>query len=136
MADVYGGASSSDLTQPTVTLLAASIGVSGALAGLVVERFLRSFGRPWCVPSGWELKFMTPHNVYGETTEVNLKEAEAASADYSVSLDLLNGKEIPVGLRDISVVFTHDDGELVNKPWTRGVPDSPVVNRLPTRLLR
>jgi hypothetical protein len=40
------------VTQPTVTLLAALIGVSSTLAILVVERFLRFFGRLWCELSG------------------------------------------------------------------------------------
>ncbi len=85
-------------TQPTVTVLAALIGVSGVLAGLVMERFLLSFARLWCEPSGWELKFMSPQNAYGDAVEVNSEEETVAGADYSVGLDLFNGKEILVTL--------------------------------------
>jgi len=74
------------VTQPTVTLVAALIGVSDALAGLVVERFLRSFRRLWCEPSDGELKFVSLQDFYSDTAKVALKEAIAA--DYSVSLDL------------------------------------------------
>lgn len=103
------------VSQPTVTLLAALIGVSGALAGLVVERFLRSFGRMWCEPSGWEMKFLSNFNEYGESNEVVPEEADGVT--YSVRLDLFNGKEIPVGLRDITIVFVCEGGEVSNKPW-------------------
>ena len=122
------------VTQLTVTLRAALIGVSDVLAGLIVERFLRSFGRLWYAPSGWELKFMSPQNAYGDTVEVNPEEATVAGADYSVGLDLFNGKELPVGLHNISMVFTHYGGELVQKPGTRPAVGSPAA-ALPTRFL-
>lgn len=104
------------MSQPTVTLLAALIGVFGALAGLVVERFLRSFGRLWCESSGWELEFVAEENEYGEVDDVDPEKAEGVK--YSVRLDVFNGKEIPVGLRDINIVFVCEGGEkLVHKPW-------------------
>jgi hypothetical protein len=47
-------------------LFAALIAVFGALAGLVVERFLRSFGRLWCDSTEWELEFMaSSEDAYG-----------------------------------------------------------------------
>ncbi len=115
------------LNQPYVTLLAALIGVFGALSGLVVERLLRALGRMWCEPAGWKLKFMVRnHTERGGYSDVEVEPTEApegAWVTYSASLDLYNGKEIPVGLRDISVVFIHDGSKLIHKPWdaTSGV---------------
>ncbi len=37
---------------------------------------------------GLELTFISPQNFYGDTAEVDPKEAKAANADYPVSLDL------------------------------------------------
>lgn len=114
-----GGSSGSDgrrrMSQTTAVLLAALIGVFGGLSGLLVERFLRSFGRLWCEPSEWDLKFLreSPED-YGSPEEVI--PAEADMVEFSVHLDLFNGKEIPVGLRDISIVLTYEGGELVTEP--------------------
>jgi hypothetical protein len=109
------------MSAPTATLVAGGLAILGTLLGvflgLVGERFLRSFGRLWCEPSNWELKFMSGMNAYGETDEVGPEDANAALVEYSVGIDMFNGKEIPVGLRDVSVEFTHDSGKLVHKPW-------------------
>lgn len=107
------------MSQPYVPLLAALIGVFGALAGLVVERLLRTLGRLWCEPAGWKLEFMVRNRERGGYSDVEVEPEgapEGAWITYSASLDLYNGKEIPVGLRDISVVFTHSGGELAHKP--------------------
>lgn len=103
------------MSQTTAVLLAALIGVFGVLAGLVAERFLRSFGRLWCEPSEWDLKFMTGKDFYGNEAEIEPE--RASTVRYSVRLDLFSGKEIPVGLRNISIVFSCEGGELVSKPF-------------------
>jgi hypothetical protein len=98
-------------------IVAALIGGGLALTGLVVERLLRTWGRLWCEVSDWELTFMSGEKVGGTLQEfVPERPEEAKWARYSVHLDLFNGKEIPVGLRDISIVFSCDDGEVVRKP--------------------
>lgn len=103
------------MSQQTVTLLAALTAGSFALAGLVIERFLRSFGRLWCESSGWEMRFVAEGDPMGGLEEVVPEKAEGL--EYSVRLDLFNGKEIPVGLRDITIVFVCEGGEeLVHKP--------------------
>jgi len=99
--------------------VAALIGIGGVLAGLVGERLLRVLGRLWCEPSGWELRFVdyNPESPrYGDT---DLPPEEASAVEYSVQLDLFNGKEIPVGLRNIEVVLAYEGGELRDRPRDR-----------------
>jgi hypothetical protein len=110
----------------TATLLAAPIGGGLALVGVFVERFLRSLGRLWFVSSGWDMRFYLNGFVQevegGFVQEVEEGEVEpervkdVRSVQYFVNLDLFNGKEIPVGLRAVSVVFTCDGGEVTNTP--------------------
>ena len=104
----------SDLTP----LLASLIGVVGVLSGLVVERLLRVAGRIWCEPTEWEMHFesRTSDDAGGYVVGEAENPEEAERAGYSVWLDLYNGKEIPAGLRDVSVVFSCDGGEVVGKP--------------------
>lgn len=88
MADVYGGASSSDC-DPADRHLTRRLdwrvrrpGGSGCRAVPPVLRasVVRDFGL--------ELTFISPQDFYDDTVEVDPKEAKAANADYSVSLDL------------------------------------------------
>jgi hypothetical protein len=105
-------------TDPT-TLLASLIGVVGVLSGLVVERLLRTAGRIWCEPTEWETHFEnTGVDGFGKRTATEAEKPEdAMHAGYSVWLDLYNSKEVPAGLRDVSIVFSCDGGEeLVSKP--------------------
>jgi hypothetical protein len=98
-------------------LLAALIGGGLALLGVFVERFLRSFGRLWCEPSNWKLRFIGGQDPYGSPEELGPERAdEAKMVEYSFSLDVFNGKEIPVGLRAPAVVFVCDGGQLVDEP--------------------
>jgi len=104
------------VSELTVNSLTPFVRLVGVLAGLVVERFLRSFGRLWCEPSEWKMKFVAEGDPMGGYEEVVPEKAEGV--EYSVRLDLFNGKEIPVGLRDITIVFgCEGDEELVHKPW-------------------
>jgi hypothetical protein len=95
-------------------LVAALVGGGLALAGLLFERLLRSFGRLWCEPWGWMLTPTARRGRAKAWTTVPIEEAERIG--YSGLLDLFNGKEIPVGLRDVRVVFSCDDGVVVSKP--------------------
>jgi hypothetical protein len=105
---------SADLTP----LLAAIIGVCGVLAGLLVERLLRNMGRIWCEPTEWETHFeQRGADGFGKRTAIEVESLEEVThAGYSVWLDFYNGKEIPIGLGDVSIVFSCDGGELVSKP--------------------
>lgn len=123
----------------TATLLAATIGVFGALAGLVVERLLRSWGRLWCAPSGWTMSFTAwqeiEEGVYGHAAVQDVEKVEQVR--YSVTLDLFNGKEIPVGLRDISIVFACTGGEVVDKPDDKDTArEEPLLPGRPHRIIR
>jgi hypothetical protein len=89
-------------------ILAALIGGGLALAGLLVERLLRSLGRLWCEPWGWTLVPVARRGRAKVATRVTEEETKYFS--YSGKLDFFNGKEIPVGLRDVRVVFVCDDG--------------------------
>lgn len=102
----------------------------GVLGGVLLERVARSWGRLWCEPSEWKLEFGTQYldeQSYERDRLLPREEEDRAQwVTYSVHLDLFNGKEIPVGLRDISIVFSCDDGEVVSKPLsTTGVVQRP-----------
>ena len=49
---------------------------------------------------------------YAEVGDVE----EVEQVRYGVTLDLYNGKEIPVGLGDISIVFACTGGNVVDRP--------------------
>ncbi len=105
----------------TATLIAAGIGAVAALAGVVVERLLRFWGRLWCEKSEWVVRF-SPQGSYLEGYEITKRlpqtdeERDAQHVAYSVRLDLFNGKEIPVGLRDVALVFKCSGGEVRSLP--------------------
>ena len=65
-------------------------------------------GRIWCEPSGWEINFrVTRRGDLGGyyTPEVPPGDEDRAERiTYAVSLDLFNGKEIPVGLQRVDIV--------------------------------
>ena len=52
------------MSAATATLCGAIIAGTFALLGVLVERLLRSSGRLWCEPCGWEPRF------YAETMAV------------------------------------------------------------------
>jgi hypothetical protein len=89
-------------------ILAALIGGGLALSGLLVERVLRSFGRLWCEPWGWRLIPVAKRGRAKVATRV--PEEEAKHFSFSGKLDFFNGKEIPVGLRNVRIVFVCDNG--------------------------
>ena len=94
--------------------------VLGVLGGVLIERAARSLGRLWCVPSEWVVRF-SPQGSYLERYEITkrlpqVEERDAHQVTYSVRLDLYNGKEIPVGLRDVSLVFKCSGGEVRSVP--------------------
>lgn len=90
----------------------------GVVVGVLAERIARSWGRLWCEPTSWRLRYMSRDEAGYDRELPPGEEDRAEKVEYSLGLDLFNGKEIPVGLRDISVVFVGDGGELVSKPWS------------------
>ncbi len=101
------------LNPATATLLAAGIGAVGALLGVVVgavlERVLRYWGGLWCEPGHHEVVPRFGDDWEGIQTAVD---PEAAKwIDYSVRLDLYNSREVPVGLRNIRLVFECPGGK-------------------------
>jgi hypothetical protein len=95
------------LGEATVTLVAAGIGVVGALSGVVVgvvlERVLRYWGGLWCEPAHYEVVPRFGNDWEGVEAATELEAAEWI--DYSVRLDLYNSREVSVGLRNIRLVF-------------------------------
>jgi hypothetical protein len=95
-------------------LLVGGLGVFAALAGIVVERILRFWGRLWCEPASYEVSPRSGESYEGIKTETD---PEATKwIDYSVRLDLYNSREVPVGLRNIRLVFKCQDGEISVSP--------------------
>ena len=91
-----------------------------ALLGVVVERLLRQTGRLRCDPSGWQWRFTTARDGFGQLKQVEPGEAasEAKRVEYRFAIDLFNGKEVPTGLRDIKIVLTREDAEsLTSRPY-------------------
>jgi hypothetical protein len=103
------------ISAATATLLAALIGVFGALMGLVVERLLRLTGRLRFDASVQSLMLTDVTDKDGYERNVSWEHAdettEAEGVSYVFGIDLFNGKEVPTGLRDIAVVLLRGDGE-------------------------
>jgi hypothetical protein len=84
-----------------------------ALLGVVVERLLRLAGRLRFECSGPSLKVVTgPKGVPIEWTEVE-EGMTVQGARYTLPVDLFNGKEVPIGLRNVRVDLVHDEGARV-----------------------
>lgn len=89
----------------------------GVVVGILGDRLTRYMGRLWYETSDWSMTFYGGEDALGNTVE--LSEAPTQEPDfvtYSFSLDMFNGREIPTGLRDISVVLVCEGGQLVNEP--------------------
>lgn len=97
----------------------------GVVGGIVANHFVRHLGRVRSYPSGWEKNFFwsspNDYGEYGEIEETDLESADAAAVAlvYSFDLDLFNGKDIPTGLRDLTVTLICKDGKLSSKPEDR-----------------
>jgi hypothetical protein len=96
------------LTETTAQLMAAGIGIVGVLLGLVAERILRHWGWVWCEPAHHEVVPRLAEEWEG--IKIATEPDEAELIDYQIRLDLYNGREVPVGLRDVRVVFKGSDG--------------------------
>lgn len=99
------------MSATTATLLAGSF---AALLGVVVERLLRLTGllrfeasEPSLMLTGVLDKEGLPRNVNWKVAD---ETTEADGVEYRFAIDLFNGKEVPTGLRDVTVVFVHNDG--------------------------
>jgi hypothetical protein len=101
-----------------VTLLASFVGVFGVLAGLVMERVLRSWGSLWYEPTTWKIDFYA--NDLSEANWSGPRQAEnpidAKAMRYELWMDLYNDKEVPTGLRGVSIVFDCESGEVISEP--------------------
>jgi len=119
------------LDEATATLIAAAIGGLGVVVGLVLERILRLWGGMWCEPGHHEV-----NPLFGDHWEGihPASDPEAAKwIDYKIRLDLYNSREVPVGLRDVRVVFKFSEGclskvpndkaELLRRPQSGGPPE-------------
>lgn len=60
----------------------------------------------------WELSWKD-RNAYGEMAPC--PKLQATYAEFRVKLDLFNSKDIPVGLRDVKMVFADKRGETVSR---------------------
>ncbi len=98
------------------TILAALLGAAvGTVSGLLGERLVRTFGKITCEPrEGWEpkLSFENPEQtsgygapLLGSPQTPFYPDQKPSSATYEFTLDFFNGKELPVGLRKIRIVF-------------------------------
>jgi hypothetical protein len=119
----------------TATLMAAKIGVVGGVGGVVVgvvlERVMRYLGGVWCEPAHYQVDPLFGDNWEGIQTAPDPDAAEWI--DYEIRVDLYNGREVPVGLRDVRVVFKCSDGllskvpndkaELLRRPHSGGPPE-------------
>ncbi len=113
----------------TATLIGGGLAILGTLLGTILgltgDRLLRSWGRLRCWTTHGEVRFL-PGYTEGDFGSEQVATGEIVGVTYAFGLDLFNGKEIPVGLHDLSVVLVCDGEELVDKPldpasrWRRG----------------
>ncbi len=92
----------------------------GVAIGLFGERWLRSRGPLYCTPCNWSGLQANADDGRGSWTVTPLESAaDATSAEYTVDLDLFNGKDITAGLWDLRVVLECNGGELISEPQDR-----------------
>jgi hypothetical protein len=133
---------SATIDAATATLMAAKIGVVGGVGGVVIgvalERLLRYLGGVWCEPAHHEVNPLFGDSYEGFQTATEPDDAEWI--DYEIRVDLYNGREVPVGLRDVRVVFRTSDGclskvpndkaELLRRPQSGGRPEPQMYSPL------
>ena len=126
---------SASIDAATATLMAAKIGVVGGVGGVVIgvalERLLRYLGGVWCESAHHAVNPLFGDSYEGFQTATEPDDAEWI--DYEIRVDLYNGREVPVGLRDVRVVFRTSDGylskvpndkaELLRRPQSGGRPE-------------
>jgi hypothetical protein len=110
----------SRVSAATATLYGAIIAGTFTLLGVMIERLIRVLGRlqfeiasePSLVIEGIEFG-STPLNDIDATEAI-----EAEGVGYDFAVDLFNGKEVPISLRDISVEIVLDDEKrITSKPY-------------------
>jgi hypothetical protein len=101
------------LDEATATLVAAGIGFVGGffgvVGGVVLERVLRYWGGLWCEPAAYEVNPRSGNE--GEGIKLQADPNATEWIDYIVRLDLYNSREVPVGLRNIRLVFECPGGK-------------------------
>ena len=103
----------------------------GVLLGVVVERLARNLGRLWCEPrETWEPRFHNPTTGGGFDKKPVELPGPPDYATYSFTLDLFNGKEIPVGLRKIKLCFECKGSTLET------IPEAPETGRVMAGITR
>jgi hypothetical protein len=149
----------------TATLYGAIIAGTFTLLGVMIERLIRVLGRlqfevasePSLVIEGIELEPGYPRTIPLKDIVATIplqdmvatEAIEAQGVAYDFAVDLFNGKEVPIGLRDISVEIVLDDEKrITSKPYDpatfsealarqRGYDNLPLLNvlNLPPRQL-
>lgn len=104
----------------------------GVVVGIVAERLARTLGKITCEPQEeWEPVFGLISTRTGDSGQSVSHEYEVGEtvnsnhARYSVTLDLFNSKELPVGLRSIRIIFDCEGGSVVNIPDEAPPPKLP-----------
>lgn len=95
------------------TLYGAIVAGTFTLLGVMIERLLRLAGRLRfeCPDPSLRVETSVP-GLSKEWTEVE-EGMTVQGAQYTLAVDLFNGKEVPTGLRDMRVDLIRDDGERV-----------------------
>ena len=101
----------------TATLIAGTLGIIGVLLGVMIERLMRLAGLVRCVTSVQSLTLTGVEDSEGYERPLSLANADestkASGVSYVFVIDFFNGKEMPTGLRNASVVLVRDDGKRI-----------------------
>ena len=109
-------------------LITGIVGIVGTLSGIIVERAVRKMGRVSMTSPGITITY-TKRNTGGGG--IPCPPNEAAVADYSVTLDMFNGKEEPTAMHEFLIEFVRG-GRVIGSD----VPHDRTTTRATEHLIR
>jgi hypothetical protein len=114
----------SRVSAATATLYGAIIAGTFTLLGVMIERLIRGLGRLRFEMASEASLVIEESPLEDNPREIPLKEIDATEAieaqgvAYDFAVDLFNAKEVPIGLRGISVeIVLNDERRITSKPY-------------------
>jgi hypothetical protein len=123
------------------TLAVGFVGIAGTIAGVVVERFLRRYGKLRSEVRGWRVNFQAPDGQGSFTFDgpyEGIPPDRPGYAQCRFRVSFYNEKDVDTGLRDVYVLFSWPGGVTEEIPPVSlanqlSVEEIPVLNLPPRR---